>query len=61
MGGALQFVEWPKERESVEIGDVIISNQKIKQMLEWTPKDNLESGLIKTKAYYEICLQHYLR
>jgi len=61
MGGTLQFVEWPKKRKSAEIGDAIISNKKIKQILEWAPKDNLESGLIKTKAYYEICLQHYLR
>jgi len=61
IGGKLQFMNWPKERESTEIGDVIISNQKIKQMLEWYPKDNLESGLIKTKSYYEICLKYYLR
>lgn len=59
--GRVKFVEWPKGRKSVEVGDAIISNQKIKKVLNWTPKTDLKSGLIKTKAYYETCLEKYLR
>ena len=50
--GKVKFVEWPKDRKLVEIGDAIISNQKIKKVLNWTPLYDLKDGLIKTKEYY---------
>ena len=59
--GSVKFVPWPKERKSVEIGDAIISNQKIKEILSWTPQYDLKTGLIKTKEYFEKCLEEYLR
>jgi len=59
--GKVRFVEWPPGRKSVEVGDVIISNQKIKEVLGWTPQYDLKSGLIRTKVYYESCLENYLR
>jgi len=59
--GRTRFVEWPKDRKSAEIGDAIISNKKIKEFLQWKPRYNLKSGLIETKAYYENCLEEYLR
>ncbi len=59
--GRVRFVEWSKGRKSVDVGDAIISNQKIKEVLNWIPRCDLKSGLIKTKAYYENCLQEYLR
>lgn len=59
--GNVTFVDWPKDRKSTEIGDSIISNQKAKEILDWTPQNNFENGLLKTKAYYEGCLKHYLK
>jgi len=59
--GKVVFVDWPATRKSVEVGDAIISNRKIKTHLNWTPQDNLKSGLLKTKAYYELCMEEYLR
>ena len=59
--GRVKFVKWPKDRKSIDVGDVIISNQKIKEVLGWTPQYDLKSGLIETKAYYESCLKEYLR
>ena len=59
--GKVTFVDWPKSRKSIEVGDAVISNQKIKKVLNWNPQHDLESGLIKTKAYYETCLEYYLR
>lgn len=60
-GGRSKYIPWPKDRKSVEVGDAVISNQKIKQILEWSPKYTLESGLTKTKAYYSKYLNYYLR
>ncbi len=59
--GQTRFVEWPRDRKSAEIGDAIISNKKIKKFLNWSPRYYLKSGLIKTKAYFENCLEEYLR
>ena len=59
--GKVVFTDWPAEKKVMELGDAIISNQKIKKLLKWIPQYNLKSGLIETKAYYEKCLEHYLR
>jgi UDP-glucose 4-epimerase len=60
IGGSIRFVEWPKERMAIEIGDIAISNRRIKELLNWRPQFDLRRGLIDTKAYYESCLQKYL-
>ena len=61
IGGKVKFVEWPKDREVIEIGDAVISNEKIKTVLNWTPQSSLREGLIKTGEYFTPCLKHYLR
>jgi UDP-glucose 4-epimerase len=60
IGGRVKFVDWPKDREAIEIGDAIISNQKIKAVLGWTPKYDLEGGLARTHEYFRPCLGKYL-
>jgi UDP-glucose 4-epimerase len=59
--GSVNCVGWPKGRKAIDIGDAVISNKKIKDCLNWTPQFNLEAGFIKTKNYYETCLEKYLR
>lgn len=59
--GRVKYVPWPKDRKSVEIGDAVISNAKIKRALGWLPKHDLKSGLIKTREYYSTCLEYYSR
>ena len=59
--GRVKFVQWPKERKSVDMGDAVISNKKMKTVLNWSPQYDLKSGLIKTKAYFENCVEEYLR
>ena len=60
MGGKVQFVEWPKDREVIEIGDAVISNEKIKSVLRWSPQYDLRTGLVKTHEYLRLCLKEYL-
>lgn len=59
--GNVKFIDWPKDRKSVEIGDAVISNRKIKEVLHWNPQYDIKEGLVKTKAYFETCLDKYLR
>ena len=58
--GSLKFVEWPIDRKATEIGDAVISNEKIKKILLWKPQYNLSSGLAETKDYYLKNLEFYL-
>jgi UDP-glucose 4-epimerase len=59
--GKVKLVEWPKDRKPLEIGDAIISNKKIKSLVNWQPMTDLKTGLLLTKGYYETCLDKYLR
>jgi UDP-glucose 4-epimerase len=61
MGGSVQLIDWPKEREAIEIGDAVISNEKIKKALNWVPMVGLEDGLKLTYDYYKDKLDKYLK
>jgi len=61
MGGSVHLVDWPKDREAIEIGDAVISNEKIKKALSWVPKVALEYGLKLTYDYYKDKLGEYLK
>ncbi len=58
--GRIVRTPWPPERHTVEIGDAVFANDKIKRVLGWSPAHDLESGLNDTLAYYKTCLQEYL-
>lgn len=59
--GRVVQIPWPAGRKSVDVGDAVISNKKIKGVIDWTPQFSLKEGLIETKAYYSNCLDKYLR
>jgi len=61
IGGTARFVEWPPDRKAIEIGDAVISNEKIKTTLKWNPQFDLQSGLLKTRDYFANCLKHYVK
>jgi len=60
IGGEVRFVEWPKEREAIEVGDAIISNEKIKRVLGWSPRVSMRDGLERTREFFRPHLQHYI-
>jgi UDP-glucose 4-epimerase len=60
IGGDIIFVPWPQERKSIEVGDAVISNNKIKKILDWSPLYNLEDSLLLTKIFYVDKLKYYL-
>ena len=60
IGGKIKFVPWPEERKSIEVGDAKISNNKIKELLNWHPSFSLEESLKLTNDYYTRCLDKYL-
>ena len=58
--GKVNFIQWPKERKATEIGDAILSNTKINEVIGWRPLTNLKEGLLKTKEYFKNNLKHYI-
>ena len=60
VGGEVKFVDWPGERLAIDIGDAVISNEKIKKALGWAPRIAMPDGLVKTREYFVPCLQKYL-
>jgi len=61
IGGRVRLMNWPADRETIEIGDAVISNRKAKDVLNWSPLIDLSGGLILTKDYYQTRLEQYLR
>ncbi len=61
IGGSVKYIDWPKERKAIDVGDAVISNKRIKDILDWKPLVDLQEGLIKTKEFYSSCLEKYLR
>jgi UDP-glucose 4-epimerase len=60
VGGEVRFVDWPSERQAMEVGDAVISNAKIRAMLGWAPQCDLASGLARTAEYFRPRLDAYL-
>jgi UDP-glucose 4-epimerase len=59
--GQAKFIPWPQERKVTEIGDAVLSNKKICRELGWAPQTEFAAGLVKTKKFYQSCLNKYLR
>ena len=58
--GKIEKKPWPKERKNIEIGNFLVSYEKINSYLGWHPKTGLENGLRKTIQFYQQRLQDYL-
>ena len=58
-GGEAVYTEFTQERKEVEPGDYYTDITKIKRMVDWEPKINLEEGLRKTIEFYRKYKKEY--
>ncbi len=58
--GEVSHVPWPKDWVSLDVGDVRMTNAKIKRDLGWQPRTSLVEGLAQTKDFFEARLDMYL-
>jgi len=58
--GRVEHVPWPSEWVSLDVGDVRISNARIKARTAWRPATSLLEGLMKTADFFQIRLDSYL-
>jgi nucleoside-diphosphate-sugar epimerase len=50
--GEIEFIPFPKDKKKIEVGDYYADYSKIKNLLGWQPKINLDEGLRKTVDFY---------
>jgi len=58
-GGSIEIMPFPEERKAIDIGDYYSDFSMISDELGWTPKINLQQGLLKTVDYYSRQHSHY--
>lgn len=59
--GRVEEIPWPRMRSSLEVGDAVFTNAKIKKFLEWQPRTKFRDGLAHTCAFYRDKLDKYLK
>jgi len=57
--GRYRHEPWPKDREAIEVGDVITDDTKLRTHTGWSPTVSLEEGLRRTVAFYQEHRGHY--
>lgn len=60
MGGSVKFIDWPENRQVIEVGDAVIDTSKIKKTLNWSVQTELGEGMKETKQYFSDKLKYYL-
>jgi UDP-glucose 4-epimerase len=58
--GGVDQVPWPEDWAAMDVGDVSVSNARIKDSIGWGPQVDLKDGLLKTRYYYEANMTTYL-
>ncbi len=57
--GSYTHVPWPKDREIIEVGDVVTDYSKLTAHIGWAPSTSLSDGLRMTAEYYRKYREHY--
>jgi UDP-glucose 4-epimerase len=58
--GRVEYVEWPSDKKSIDIGSFYADSSKFRQVTGWTPAISLSEGLAATLAFYRANYRHYV-
>ena len=50
--GSIKFIEWPRNYSNIETGDYISDISKVKTVINWEPKFDIDKGIEVTYKYY---------
>jgi nucleoside-diphosphate-sugar epimerase len=51
--GKVIHIEWPEERKRIEVEHVVFSAERLRSLIDWKPRHDLESGLARTRSIIE--------
>lgn len=57
--GKYEFIKFPKDRKTIEIGNYVADIKKIRDELGWQPKVSVDEGIAKTIDYYKKYKRYY--
>ena len=58
--GSVENLDWPSDWVNMDVGDAVVTNKKIKEVLGWTPATSIPAGLELTREFFEQRLDSYL-
>jgi UDP-glucose 4-epimerase len=58
--GRFRYVEWPPEKQAIDIGSCYADSSRIGATLGWQATTRLAEGLARTVAFYRDNLPHYV-
>jgi UDP-glucose 4-epimerase len=58
--GRLEFIDWPGDRDAIDIGSYFGDSSKAKRTLEWAPETRFADGIARTIDFYRRHLEWYL-
>ena len=58
--GRVRYVDWPREKKAIDIGDFYADSTKLMRAVGWQPTVSLDEGLARTMTFYRQHLDHYV-
>jgi dTDP-glucose 4,6-dehydratase len=58
--GTVEYVAWPSDRDSIDIGSYFGDSSKAKRLLGWAPETTFVDGIERTIAFYRRHREWYL-
>ena len=58
--GRIEHVDWPTDRDAIDIGSYFGDSSKAKRMLGWEPRTSFAEGIEQTIAFYRSRLSWYV-
>ncbi len=58
--GRVEHVDWPSDRDAIDVGSYFGDSSKAKRMLGWEPRTSFAEGIEQTIAFYRSRLSWYV-
>jgi UDP-glucose 4-epimerase len=58
--GRVEYIEWPREKKAIDIGDFYADSTKFAKTTGWTPAVKLADGLQRTVSFYRHYFDRYV-
>jgi len=58
--GGVEYIEWPREKKAIDIGDFYADSTKFTRATGWTPTVKLADGLRRTVTFYREHFDRYV-